>query len=154
MAVELAIFFHDWVYEPLGLANEAESVAEFEAFATELGIEEGLRGRVRRLVEATVKHRMGEDVPESERMDLGLFLDFDLEVLGRGWEEYLTYANQIRIEYSYFGEQEYAKGRANVLRGFLERERLYFSEAFHQEKENVARENISREIERLDSTIH
>ena len=152
VGVELAIFFHDWVYEPQGVANEAESVVEFEAFAAEVGIEDGLKGRVGMLIEATVKHRVGEDVPESERLDLGLFLDFDLEVLGRVWDDYLAYANQIRMEYSCFGEQEYAKGRAKVLRGFLERERLYFSEVFHQEKENVARGNIKREIERLDST--
>lgn len=77
-------------------------------------------------------------------------MDFDLEVLARPNEEYEVYVQQIREEYGYYEEDEYRKGRVGVLRGFLERERLYLSEKFYVEKEEAARRNLRAEIERLE----
>jgi predicted metal-dependent HD superfamily phosphohydrolase len=153
VAVELAVFFHDWVYEPqTSAANEAASVLAFLAFAADVGggVGEGLRGTVVRLVEATVRHCVGVGVLPGERGDVELFLDFDLEVLGREWAEYEVYASQIRREYACFGEREFNQGRAGVLWGFLERDQVYFSEVFYREKEEAARENMRSEVALLD----
>jgi predicted metal-dependent HD superfamily phosphohydrolase len=147
-AVELAIFFHDWIYEPQGASNEAESVLVFEKFAIEIGLAANLRLKVVRLVEATVKHEIADNVPSEEDTDMKLFLDFDLEVLGRNWEEYKIYASQIRREYSCFEQQEYNIGRATVLSKFLARDKIYFSDTFCEE-EKFARENMRKEIELL-----
>jgi predicted metal-dependent HD superfamily phosphohydrolase len=154
VAVELAVFFHDWVYEPQASGNEAASVLAFLDFAAEVGLEDGPKEKVMRLVEATVRHRVSdEDMLPGESGDLGLFLDFDLEVLGREWAEYEFYAGQIRREYACFGEREFSEGRVSVLRGFLERDRVYFSEVYHREREEAARENMRREIALLEGEV-
>jgi len=36
LAVEIAIYFHDWVYEPEKSTNEEESVVAFERFASNI----------------------------------------------------------------------------------------------------------------------
>jgi len=150
VAVELAVFFHDWIYDPQATDNEAKSVIEFQTFASEAGLDTELIRKVTQLVEATVKHAIGEHVRAEESGDLKLFLDFDMAVLGWEWEQYAEYATQIRREYAFYEEKEYKTGRAKVLKGFLERERLYFSDQFYREREEVARQNIKREIELLN----
>jgi predicted metal-dependent HD superfamily phosphohydrolase len=152
LAVELAIIFHDWIYEPQAKENEAESVVEFETYARQIGLDEGLRARVARFIDATKMHQICTDVSYDEKIDLSFFLDFDLEVLGRNWEDYLTYAKQIRQEYSYFNDEEFCSGRVKVLRNFSARERLFFSEEFFKTSEEAARENIRREIELLETS--
>jgi predicted metal-dependent HD superfamily phosphohydrolase len=149
VSVELAVFFHDWMYEPQGSANEAESVLEFVKFADDAGLGDDMRARVVGMVEATVGHAVG-DVEAEKKGDMQLFLDFDLEVLGRSWAEYEVYAGQIRKEYQCYDDEEYTAGRIKVLKGFLERERVYFSEWFHREKAEIARTNLLREIELLE----
>jgi predicted metal-dependent HD superfamily phosphohydrolase len=148
VAVELAVFFHDLVYEPQGSANEVESIAEFAKFAKEVGVGENLLRDVSKMVEATISHALGE-VEAEKRGDLELFLDFDLEVLSRSWDEYEVYAGQIRKEYECYDDEAYIAGRIKVLESFLQRERVYFSEWFHREKEEVAKTNLRREIELL-----
>jgi predicted metal-dependent HD superfamily phosphohydrolase len=151
IAVELAVVFHDWIYQPQGTANEVESVVEFVKFAEELKIEEGLKAKVVRMIEATVVHLVEDKVPNEEVGDLKLFLDFDLEVLGREWTEYDAYSRKIRMEYDCFNDLEYNAGRTKVLRKFLERDRLYFSDVFYHEREQVARANMEKEIQILEA---
>jgi predicted metal-dependent HD superfamily phosphohydrolase len=151
IAVELAVFFHDWVYELRATTNEAESVLVFRRFAGEVGLDEALVEKVARMIEATVKHELSNDVLDDERDDLALFLDFDLAVLGLEWSNYEAYSAQIRLEYSCFRDQEYTSGRTRVLKSFLNRERVYFSSVFYAKMEEKARSNIKREIELLES---
>jgi predicted metal-dependent HD superfamily phosphohydrolase len=150
LAVELAILFHDWIYEPQGKENEAESVIEFEAFAKQVGLDEGTRAKSARLIDATVKHQIPIDVIPSERSDLSFFLDFDLEVLARDWERYSVYAQEIRAEYSCYNDEEYRNGRIRVLKSFLTRERLFFSEEYFLAGEEAARQNMAKEIKMLE----
>ena len=147
--VALAIFFHDVVYDPRRADNERESVRVFEEFAASVGLAKRMARKVVGFIERTVTHTLPGGEGEGEG-DLELFLDFDLEVLARPNEEYEVYARQIREEYGYYEEDEYRKGRVGVLRGFLERERLYLSEKFYVEKEEAARRNLRAEIERLE----
>jgi predicted metal-dependent HD superfamily phosphohydrolase len=149
LAVELAVYFHDWIYEPQSKTNEADSVEAFVAFAKELALDDLLSEKVVKMIEATVTHQIRDDFSPSEINDVNLFLDFDLEVLGRNWDDYLTYAGQIRKEYISFEEHEYNTGRAQVLKNFLERDRIYFSEVFYEEKETSARRNVNREINKV-----
>ena len=145
--VALAIFFHDVVYDPRRADNERESVRVFEEFAASVGLAKRMTEKVVGFIERTVTHTLSGGEGEE---DLELFLDFDLEVLARPNEEYEVYVRQIREEYGYYEEDEYRKGRVGVLRGFLERERLYLSERFYVEMEEAARRNLRAEIERLE----
>jgi predicted metal-dependent HD superfamily phosphohydrolase len=149
--VELAIFFHDWVYEPTARDNEMRSIDLLSRFAADVHLSEKDRERVASLIERTITHTLPDVEAECRDGDLRLFLDFDLEVLSRPEREYDEYARQIRREYEMYSDAEFCTGRVKVLRGFLGRERLYFSDAFYEAREAKARMNVAREIEMLES---
>jgi len=78
-----------------------------------------------------------------------IFLDLDLAILGASSPEYDEYVAQIRKEYIHYSCEDYRAGRKAVLRGFLARQMLYFTDYFHQLYEIEARQNIQREIDSL-----
>ena len=78
-----------------------------------------------------------------------IFLDLDLAILGTSSHEYDEYASKVRQEYCHYSSDEYRSGRKAVLKGFLARERLYFTDYFHQLYEVQARLNLERDIDSL-----
>jgi predicted metal-dependent HD superfamily phosphohydrolase len=151
LAAELAIFFHDWIYDPESKTNELDSIAEFDKFADEVALDNLLRRKVIRMIEATIKHQLSENISTGEMSNVKMFLDFDLEVLGRDWNDYEIYAQQIRKEYICYDDAAYRSGRVKVLRAFLNRERIYFSDVYYKDKEQIARTNVAREIALLEA---
>jgi predicted metal-dependent HD superfamily phosphohydrolase len=145
-AVGLAIIFHDWEYIPHSPPrwNEEQSIVHFSGFAEELNLPAPLITTVKKYITATISHKLAEEDKEDE--DLKLFLDFDLEVLGRERSEYIVYMRQIRREYNQFTDDMYWHGRKAVLERFLERDRLFFSEEFCEKFEETAKENLRWEV--------
>jgi predicted metal-dependent HD superfamily phosphohydrolase len=145
-AVGLAIVFHDWEYlthSPPGWSEE-QSIVHFNVFAEELHLPSPLVGTIRKYITATISHK---PPPEDEDDgDLKLFLDFDLEVLGRDRKDYVLYSKQIRKEYNQFDDQLFGWGRKAVLEKFLGRERLFLSDVFFERCEERARDNLNWEI--------
>ncbi|MCJ1306501.1 hypothetical protein MMC25_000144 [Agyrium rufum] len=149
-AVRLAIFFHDIIYDPRRNDNEVASVKLFEEYAASIRLAEPMIGKVKGFIEQTITHTLPHGEKGEGDEDLALFLDFDLEVLSRSREEYGKYATQIRSEYNYYKDDEYRRGRAKVLRGFLERDSLYFSQKFRDKNEGAARRNLRMEVSELE----
>lgn len=147
-AVQLAIFFHDWVYDPRLKDNEERSAVVFRQFASQIELDMRLQNRVARYIDATTTHSIGPDDDQADDGDLRLFLDFDLEVLSRAAPAYERYADEIRHEYIHMSWDNYKNGRALVLTKFLKRRQLYFSSSFSG-MEAPARANLKREIESL-----
>ncbi|KAN0089207.1 hypothetical protein V8E51_019467 [Hyaloscypha variabilis] len=145
-AVGLAIVFHDWEYlthSPPAWSEE-QSIVHFNVFAEEFHLPSPLVETVRKYITATISHKL---LPEDEDDgDLKLFLDFDLEVLGRDRKEYVLYSKQIRKEYNQFDDQLFGWGRKAVLEKFLGRERLFLSDVFFERCEERARDNLNWEI--------
>lgn len=139
--IELAIWFHDAIYDPKKQDNELQSA---EYFRAELGIhlDDKLSEDVFRLIIATDPTR-----PRSEQADENLLIDIDLSILGAEPAAYNEYKNAIRSEYSHVPEKEFNAGRIGILTHFLSRE-IYATECF-KTRENQARDNISAEIEIL-----
>ena len=50
---------------------------------------------------------------------------------------------------AWVAEEDFQEGRANVLRGFLERPFIFSTELFRARYEQQARENIRRSLEEL-----
>lgn len=148
----LAVFFHDWIYDPKGRDNELESVNCFKEFAAKINLPKSMIIRVSEYIERTITHTLPVNNPDADS-DMCLFLDFDLEVLSRNEADYALYAAQIRQEYDHFIESEYCAGRIKVLKAFLERDRLYFSDVFYLMCEDVARVNLKSEIELLKERL-
>jgi len=139
------------VYDPCAHDNELQSIAVLRDFAKELELPDPLVAKVVHYVKATIKHRLSP--ANAGDGDLKLFLDFDLEVLGREKEGYGRYKEEIRREYGHLSGKEYCEGRTGVLKRFLERDRLYFSEWGFNKFEVRARENLKGEIGELEGEL-
>ena len=140
--MELAIWFHDVVYNPLGSHNEAKSA---EYFRERLGssVSEALADDVERLIMATDSTR-----PRSGRDDENLIIDIDLSILGASPGEYAEYREAIRSEYSAVPEEDFVIGRRKILQRFLS-QRIY-STSYFERLEIQARVKIQNELEFLD----
>jgi predicted metal-dependent HD superfamily phosphohydrolase len=135
-AVELALWFHDAIYDVPGQRNEERSADwAFDALQA-AGARDGLPATVRRLVLCT-RH---DAVPDAG--DERLVVDIDLAILGAGPERFAEYERQIRAEYAHVPEPLFRSKRGEILRGFLARPAIYGTAAFRQRFEATARRNL------------
>lgn len=140
--VELALWFHDAVYDVHRDDNEERS-AEWAAMAMRnAGLQDAAVQRVHALIMATKHKALPSDI------DAKVLVDVDLAILGAAQERFDESDTQIRREYAHVPEPAFREGRCSVLRSFLERPRLYATEAFHQALEKQARRNLARAIAR------
>jgi predicted metal-dependent HD superfamily phosphohydrolase len=140
--VELAVWFHDAVYDPRRSDNEESSARYAQRTLSKLIQEEPLE-RVISLILAT-RHT---EPPRSN--DERLIADIDLAILGRPTKEYQEYEDGIRQEYSWVPEDRFKAGRAEVLARFLAREHIYHTDHFREKYEENARANLSHSISML-----
>lgn len=150
LAVRCAILLHDAIYEPRRSDNETRSA---ELARRMLGgvVPEVILDRAVRLIEATRRHAIPEDLASDEVDDMARFLDMDLSILGAKPEVFDAYEAGVRHEYREVPEDLFRQGRAAILEGFLKREALYFSDWGRGRFEVRARENLARSIARLKS---
>lgn len=144
-AVELAVWFHDAVYDPTRTDNEERSAELARTRLDQLGLQEALRQRVRELILATKTHQAADPTA-------AWLLDADLAILGAEPEAYAAYAKAIRLEYAWLPEELYRQGRAKVLSVFLERPQIYRTEPFRERFEARAWQNLAEELESLRKT--
>ena len=150
VAVDLAIFYHDAVYDPARRDNEAASAALALVCLRTLGLDEISIQKVVLYVEETM--HIGGAATENSIPDLDLdhLLDFDLSILAAEPAAYNDYAQAIRREYAIYPDPAYRQGRITVLRRLLEMPRLYRVPALAAVWESRARANLARELALLD----
>lgn len=139
--VELAVFFHDIIYEPRATDNEAQSAALFRDAAA--GMPPDRIDRVAAMIFATARHEKSDD-PQTQ-----LLLDLDLAILGATPNEYRRYCGAIRAEYEHVSQPDWKKGRAKVIEKFLARPVIYQTPHFNSLLEENARAHIRDELEAL-----
>ena len=139
--LEFAIWFHDVVYDPHQSDNEEQS-AQFAAEC--LKAPGDLTWRIRELILTTKTHLPGM-VPDG-----ALLIDIDLSIFGKSETRFFEYENGIRMEYAWVPEPLYREKRAEILRKFLERKRIYTTKHFFDLYELSARRNISNSIASLE----
>jgi predicted metal-dependent HD superfamily phosphohydrolase len=144
VSVQLAIWFHDLIYDPKRFDNEIESAKLATEFLDKLEVPKEKIKKVEQLILATQKHD-----PADLDFDGQLFLDLDLSILGQKAEVYQNYSSAIRKEYSFVPWFLYKRARRKILENFLEREFIYFTDEIRQTYESNARLNIQREIKEL-----
>jgi predicted metal-dependent HD superfamily phosphohydrolase len=91
-----------------------------------------------------------EGLPAQDARDLALFLDIDLSILGAPEPVYDQYEQDIRAEYAFVPADAYRAGRGAILKGFLSRPRLYFTDIAHAEWDAAARANLARALRALE----
>ena len=143
IATELAIWFHDAIYDTRAADNEERSAELAEEWLTRSGAAKRLITAVKSLVLATKLH----DV--HGHPDAPLLVDIDLSILGRSSQRFWNYEAQIRQEYAWADRMVFAAKRAEILRRFLARKQIYHTEIFHEQLEAAARANLTASIKRL-----
>jgi len=144
--VELALWFHDAVYEPQRQDNEQRSAEWAHASVLAAGCDSAVAQRVAALVLATAGH----EAPAAD-LDAQLLLDIDLAILGASPARFAEFERQIRAEYSHVPERDFRAGRARVLAGFLARPRIYATQPFRDALEQRARDNLARALAALQA---
>jgi predicted metal-dependent HD superfamily phosphohydrolase len=142
-AVEMAIWYHDAVYDPRAKDNEEQSAELAAKVGSEIGLPSLLNQRVNNLILATKKHDVALD------RDAAVMVDVDLSILGREACWFDEYENQIRKEYSWVPREQFVAGRSAILESFLARPFIYATEDFRKKYEQPARENLKRSIHKL-----
>ena len=173
-ALELAVWFHDAVYEPGRQDNEALSAELALQWASILGLAPALGKRTAGLILATAhsqrraasrgatrgvtRRETRRATRRTRRSSQGLvpedpaealLRDIDLAVLGGCWASYRRYERGIVREYARMPPESFREGRAELLHGFLARPELYATPAFRQRLERRARRNLACSVMRL-----
>lgn len=143
--VQLAVWFHDVVYDPRAKDNEARSADRVAEWLAPLGTPPAVLSRVAELIRATA-HLTAETSSDPDTVAL---LDADLAILAAAEHRYHRYAADIRREYAWVPEDAYRTGRIAVLESFLARPRLFHTEFLFTEGEAAARRNLTSEVSRL-----
>lgn len=142
--VELALWFHDAVYDTHRSDNEEQSADLAERSMLAGSVDPSIVQRVKSLIMVT-KH----DRPCRSR-DEAVLTDIDLAILGSDPERFAEYERQIRVEYSWVPDQQFRDGRTAILRRFLQRDSIFNTVPFRERFEVRANENLAASIRILE----
>ena len=145
-ALNLAIWFHDCVYDPMARDNEAMSAKLFRELAAPV-MASPLVDDVERLVLVT----QAGQVPG--RVDEGYMVDVDLSSFGLPWEPFLADSLAVRAERPHLTDQQYAVQQSRFLNSLLERDAVFATDFFRKRYEDVARSNISRYLQSISPAL-
>lgn len=141
--VEIALWFHDAVYDVHRHDNEAASADWARAALLDAGAAGDVAGRVAALVLAT-RHSIAPATADEQ-----LLVDIDLAILGAAPARFAEYEAQIRVEYGFVPQPVFDEKRGAILAGFLARPVLYGTAELRPRLEATARANLRAAIDRL-----
>ncbi|MEX0659669.1 MAG: hypothetical protein WD080_11100 [Egibacteraceae bacterium] len=144
LAVRLAAWFHDAVYEPGAADNEAASARLAAEALTNWQVPSDRVAHVHQLILVTADHR-----PEAG--DEALLCDADLAVLAADPDTYEIYTRAVRVEHAHLDDDAWRAGRTAFLRALLDRQRLFATTTMRHRGEEIARANLAAELEQLDA---
>ena len=160
-AVQLAAWFHDAVYQPAAAParNEEDSARLAERVLAGLGFQDRLGDRpggtvaaVAALVRGTAHHDIRRDDPSAPRVaDAEVLYDADLAILAASPQRYAQYAADVRSEYAHVPDEVFRPARAGILRGFVDRPRIYRTPTAYSAWEAAARANLAGEVDDLSA---
>jgi len=138
--IEVALWFHDAIYDVRRHDNEERSADWACESLSAAGVSSDVVNRVRSLILVT-DHRS----PPRGR-DAEIMVDIDLAILGAEPRRFDEYERQIREEYDWVAENVFRRERGKILTGFLARPRIFWTDHFCERFEARARDNIAGAI--------
>jgi predicted metal-dependent HD superfamily phosphohydrolase len=141
--IELALWFHDAVYDVRRQDNEERSASWAEEVSLGAGLTQHVAANVRDLIMAT-RH---DAIPVT--VDGKLLVDIDLAILGAPAERFDEYERQVRQEYAWVPDLLFCSKRREILEAFLARPSIFSTGYFQAKYEAQARVNLERSITAL-----
>ncbi|MDZ4753376.1 MAG: GNAT family N-acetyltransferase [Phycisphaerae bacterium] len=149
--IELALWYHDAVYDTRARDNEERSAELVAQVMRAAHVDEDATARVQRLVLATKHDPAWFDQPHTA--DEALIVDADLGILAADAERFASYQAQVRREYAWADDADYAAGHAGVLKTFLSRPTV-FRAPVCTPWEAAARTNLTAALECLNARAY
>ncbi|MFC5835131.1 metal-dependent phosphohydrolase [Nonomuraea insulae] len=143
VAVRLAAWFHDAIYDGRPGWDEERSAQLAQSLLPRCGVHAGRVAEVARLVRLTAAH----DTLQPGDRNGAVLCDADLAILGA--PGYPAYARAIRQEYAHIPDELFRTGRAQVLRRLLATPSLYRTRQARELWEERARANMTAELAAL-----
>jgi predicted metal-dependent HD superfamily phosphohydrolase len=138
--VEMALWFHDAIYEVKRSDNEERSAQWATAELRAAGVATEAAELVASLVLAT-RHTSVPATPDEQ-----VLVDIDLAILGASEQRFAEYERQIRDEYAFVPGFLFRRKRRAILQSFLQRPHIYSTAHFHAALEQAARSNLQRAV--------
>lgn len=139
-AIEMALWFHDLIYEVKSHNNEQRSANWAIKKLQQLKVEQQYIHNIYQLIMLTA-HQV-KPVTQDEK----IIVDVDLAILGAKSPRFAEYEQQIRKEYSWVPYFLYKMKRKAILRSFLERPAIYQTATLYNLLEKQARANLTKAI--------
>lgn len=143
-AAALALWYHDAIYWPWSQHNEERSADWAASFLRAQHLPSELTAQVHQHILDT-RHTPGTLTGDAQWV-----VDIDLAILGQSDAVYRQFERNVRREYFFVRWPRYVAGRSAVLRGFLERPRIYGTDWFFDRCEAQARINLDRALAALE----
>ncbi|WP_394748684.1 HD domain-containing protein [Spongiimicrobium salis] len=138
--MELALWFHDCIYNPYGKDNELKSAEKAKQFL----LSQQAKPETIRCIWDMIMTTLHNGIPKNDAE--ALLVDIDLSILGSESAVYESYTAKIREEYKSVPGFLYRKKRKEILHLFLKKKRIYHTAIYYEGMEVRARNNISAEI--------
>jgi predicted metal-dependent HD superfamily phosphohydrolase len=138
--IEIALWFHDAVYEPRRHDNEVQSAKWAANVMQSLGLEADVSLKIQALILAT-RHDV---IVQS--LSAQILVDVDLAILGASTARFDEYERQVRQEYEWVPEEDFHNARRHILNQFLARPWIYSTKYFQDRLEDSARANLMRSV--------
>ena len=144
--IELAIWYHDVIYNPKRNDNEEKSSEFAKNQLTNMNVNHSLINDSIRIINST-KHTY-----LLSNLDEMIMSDIDLSIFGKDKQRLIQYEEGIRFEYSFVPENVYRIERSKILKRFFEKDRIYYIDFFHNRYEEKAKRNLIYLINTLNET--
>lgn len=141
--VELALWFHDAIYDTRRNDNEQRSADWAGAALMDAGLDPAAVARVHTLILCT-----RYAAPQTDA-DAQVLMDVDLAILGSLPARFAECESQIRAEYAWVSEPIFRQKRRDILELFLSLPSIYATERYRARYEAQARSNLRESIARL-----
>jgi len=133
-AVELALWFHDVIFDGDARDNERRSARYYLDHAT------GATPRFQRHVCSMILASTHSGL--SSGADLGYMLDIDLAGFGHPWPSFRQTTDVVRAEYPHLSDAEFAASMSGFFAVLMSRPSIFRTDAFRSACETTARANI------------
>ena len=140
--LELAIWFHDYIYNAQNTHNEVLSTFHFIGYAEAIGIRKKDIIEIRNLILDT-KHEI------NPKTKLGkIICDLDLREFVSERQPLNT--EEVRKEYSHISDEEFYKGRTEFLKSMLKKTHIYHTTLYREIFEKKAKQNLITELNNIN----